>query len=93
MSPIMTAKGMIRRKQEGGEKPKFLAVDFFCGAGGTTRGLIDAGGYVVAGFDKDARCANAPQELSDRRAIAAHRCRELFRFRPQAPGQRFDRDR
>ena len=37
-------------------KPAFLAVDFFCGAGGTTRGLIDAGGYVMAGVDKDARC-------------------------------------
>lgn len=37
-------------------KPAFLAVDFFCGAGGTTRGLIDAGGYVIAGVDKDARC-------------------------------------
>jgi DNA (cytosine-5)-methyltransferase 1 len=37
-------------------EPEFLAVDFFCGAGGTTRGLIDAGGYVVAGVDKDSRC-------------------------------------
>jgi len=37
-------------------QPKFLAVDFFCGAGGTTRGLIDAGGYVIAGVDKDTRC-------------------------------------
>lgn len=36
--------------------PRFLAVDFFCGAGGTTRGLIDAGGYVIAGIDKDVRC-------------------------------------
>lgn len=36
--------------------PDFLAVDFFCGAGGTTRGLIDANGYVIAGVDKDARC-------------------------------------
>lgn len=36
--------------------PRFLAVDFFCGAGGTTRGLIDAGGYVIAGIDKDSRC-------------------------------------
>ena len=33
--------------------PKFLAVDFYCGAGGTTRGLLDAGGYVIAGIDKD----------------------------------------
>lgn len=37
--------------------PRFLAVDFFCGAGGTTRGLIDAGGYVIAGIDKDERCS------------------------------------
>jgi DNA (cytosine-5)-methyltransferase 1 len=36
--------------------PRFIAVDFFCGAGGTTRGLIDAGGYVMAGIDKDNRC-------------------------------------
>jgi hypothetical protein len=33
--------------------PEFLAVDFFSGAGGTTRGLLDAGGYVIAGVDKD----------------------------------------
>ena len=37
--------------------PKFLAVDFYCGAGGTTRGLLDAGGYVIAGIDKDAGCS------------------------------------
>ena len=36
--------------------PAFLAVDFFCGAGGTTRGLIDAGGYVIAGVDKALEC-------------------------------------
>lgn len=36
--------------------PRFLAVDLFCGAGGTTRGLIEAGGYVLAGVDKDQRC-------------------------------------
>ena len=37
-------------------KPRFLSVDFFCGAGGTTRGLIDAKGYVIAGIDNDVRC-------------------------------------
>lgn len=37
--------------------PKFFAVDFFCGAGGTTRGLIEAGGYVLAGIDKVPDCA------------------------------------
>ena len=38
--------------------PSFLAVDFYCGAGGTTRGLLDAGGYVIAGIDKDEGCHN-----------------------------------
>lgn len=37
-------------------KPSFLAVDFFCGAGGITRGLLDAGGHVIAGIDKDKNC-------------------------------------
>ncbi|MFL6725884.1 MAG: DNA cytosine methyltransferase [Sphingomicrobium sp.] len=36
--------------------PTFIAADFFCGAGGTTRGLIDAGGHVIAGIDKEQRC-------------------------------------
>jgi DNA (cytosine-5)-methyltransferase 1 len=36
--------------------PAFIAADFFCGAGGTTRGLIDAGGHVIAGIDKELRC-------------------------------------
>lgn len=34
-------------------KPKLLAVDFYCGAGGTTRCLLSAGGYVITGADKD----------------------------------------
>jgi len=32
------------------------AVDLFCGAGGLTRGLLDAGIRVRAGFDQDAAC-------------------------------------
>jgi DNA (cytosine-5)-methyltransferase 1 len=44
------------RRRGTGKQPSFLAVDFFCGAGGTTRGLIDAGGYIIAGIDKDVRC-------------------------------------
>lgn len=31
------------------------AIDFFCGAGGLTRGLLDAGMEVVAGVDSDKR--------------------------------------
>ncbi len=32
------------------------ALDFFCGAGGLTRGLIDAGIDVIAGYDLDEKC-------------------------------------
>jgi DNA (cytosine-5)-methyltransferase 1 len=32
------------------------AVDFFCGAGGLSRGLLDAGVRVIAGFDIDVKC-------------------------------------
>jgi len=48
--------------QEKVRAPSFLAVDFFCGAGGTTRGLIDSGGYVIAGIDKDDRCTRTYTE-------------------------------
>ena len=53
------------------KKPRFLAVDFYCGAGGTTRGLIDAGGFVIAGLDKQESCrrtyvANNGNECGDR---------------------------
>lgn len=62
--PKRTRPGRRRR-------PKFLAVDFFCGAGGTTRGLIDAGGYVIAGIDKQESCrrtyvSNNGNEVGDR---------------------------
>jgi len=35
---------------------RIFAFDFFCGAGGLTRGLIDAGIKVIAGFDKNENC-------------------------------------
>ncbi len=44
-------------------------MDFFCGAGGTTRGLIDAGGYVIAGIDKDGRCNRTYTENNTNRFI------------------------
>ncbi len=38
---------------------KIEAIDLFCGAGGLTRGLLDAGVLVKAGFDMDAACKHA----------------------------------
>ena len=50
-------EGSINRQAPSQDRiPEFLAVDFFCGAGGATRGLIDAGGYVLAGLDKQEGC-------------------------------------
>ena len=49
--------------------PDFLAVDFYCGAGGATRGLIDAGGYVIAGIDKDPACRETYQRNNPNRSL------------------------
>lgn len=38
---------------------KIEAIDLFCGAGGLTRGLLDAGVVVKAGFDIDPACKHA----------------------------------
>lgn len=55
------------------KRMKFFAIDLFCGAGGATRGLIDAGGYVIAGVDNDASCEksyvkNNKNRFGDRKA-------------------------
>jgi DNA (cytosine-5)-methyltransferase 1 len=44
------------------------AVDLFCGAGGLTRGLIDAGIRVVAGYDIDSSC-RYPYEKNNNGAL------------------------
>lgn len=38
---------------------KIKAIDFFCGAGGLTHGLLRAGVDVVAGYDIDPACEYA----------------------------------
>lgn len=43
--------------RQGGKKP--IAVDLYCGAGGLTRGLLDAGIEVRAGYDIDEDCRHA----------------------------------
>ena len=51
------------------EKSDIKAIDFFCGAGGLTRGLLDAGIDVLAGVDNDERLRatfesnNAPSDF------------------------------
>ena len=62
------------------------AIDFFCGAGGLTRGLLDAGIEVLAGVDNDERLQetyihnNKPSRFinSDINKIQIHRLREIL---------------
>ena len=88
----MTSKDQAENAGTVPPKVRFLAVDFFCGAGGTTRGLIDAGGYVIAGIDKDASCqttycdpVNNVNLTLDRRSPRFLR-RDIFRSSQEHPG-------
>ncbi|MGN6311337.1 MAG: DNA cytosine methyltransferase [Xanthobacteraceae bacterium] len=62
--------------------PQFLAVDFFSGAGGTTRGLLDAGGYVIAGIDKDRGCERTYADNNGNTTLDRkpphYLCRDIF---------------
>ena len=62
--------------------PDLACVDLFCGAGGLTHGLIDAGIGVVAGVDLDEACrhpyqANNPRASFHARDVAKLTAREL----------------
>lgn len=58
---------MRRRPPSQQQAPNATAVDLFCGAGGLTRGLIDAGIPVAAGYDLDEAC-RFPYEHNNRGA-------------------------
>lgn len=45
-----------RTSKQTGLRKRTVAVDLFCGAGGLTRGLLDAGIEVAAGYDIDPAC-------------------------------------
>lgn len=64
---------------------KMVAIDLFCGAGGLTRGFLDAGIEVLAGidFDSDAKKTyeynnKVPYIQEDIRNITAKKIREIF---------------
>ena len=46
-----------------------IAYDFFCGAGGLTRGLLDAGIEVIAGFDRDPRRQSTFESNNDAKFV------------------------
>lgn len=69
------------------------AIDFFCGAGGLTRGLLDAGIAVVAGVDNDNRIRktyesnNRPSRFiaADIREVNIDTLREELAISPKDP--------
>ena len=67
--------------------PRFLAVDFYCGAGGTTRGLLNAGGYVIAGIDNDATCRETYERNNGNATLDEHGPLFLaYDMFPKSPG-------
>lgn len=73
------------------KKPKFLAFDFFCGAGGMTHGLIQAGFHVVAGIDNETACETTySQNRNADRSRPAFLCHNIFprsRYHPDGEQQ------
>lgn len=66
---------------------RFVAVDFFCGAGGMTSGLISAGIHVLAGVDNQPLCEAT--YLQDRNADGTSPeflCRDVFPCNASHPG-------
>jgi len=69
------------------------AIDFFCGAGGLTRGLLDAGISVVAGIDNDERIRktyesnNRPSRFiaADIKDVDIDACREELGIEAKEP--------
>ena len=49
---------------------RIAAIDLFCGAGGLTRGLADAGIHVVAGYDIDPACDYPYSKNNKKRYLA-----------------------
>lgn len=55
----LDTKQAVKKKAISMSSKSVSAVDLFCGAGGLTRGLLDSGIQVVAGFDVDEACQYA----------------------------------
>ncbi len=51
-----------------------IAIDFFCGGGGMTRGLLDAGVNVLAGIDNNPRCKDTYQKNNHNTYLECNIC-------------------
>ncbi len=69
-------------------RKSIVAVDLFCGAGGLTRGLLDAGIEVAAGYDIDPACEhlyehNNPPAKFQNKSAAKLKGNELAKWYPK----------
>lgn len=63
-----------------------VAIDFFCGAGGMTNGLIQAGMHVLAGIDNQPLCEQTyVQNLNADGTHPAYLCKDVFPKTRQYP--------
>jgi DNA (cytosine-5)-methyltransferase 1 len=58
-------KRQNRKRTQSRRVVRITAVDLFCGAGGLTRGLLDAGVSVPAGYDIDPACKHPYEANND----------------------------
>jgi len=64
-----------------------VAVDFFCGAGGMTNGLISAGVHVLAGVDNEPACEETfKQNRNSDKSAPEYICKDIFPKRSDYPG-------
>lgn len=68
---------------------RMVAIDFFCGAGGMTNGLIRAGIHVLAGVDNEPLCEKTYRQNKNRNgAKPEYLCMDIFpRTRSYPQGQ------
>lgn len=65
---------------------RLVAVDFFCGAGGMTNGLIQAGLHVIAGVDNESLCASTyKQNKNDDGSNPRFICNDIFPWTRKRP--------
>lgn len=70
-----------------GHAKKVVAIDFFCGAGGMTNGLIQAGIHVLAGIDNKALCEPTYlQNLNPDGSPPNFICKDIFPKTAAYPG-------
>jgi len=81
-----------RKKTNGASSTATVAVDFFCGAGGMTSGLIKAGLHVLAGVDNEPLCEKTYRQSKNRDGSRpGFICKDIFpRTKAHPRGQQED---